>query len=207
VKKLDAGALAPSSPDYWAARAAVDYRGTDGQYDRGILSIYFLNLMRLDPGQGAFIRPGVLHAHLSGTAVEIMASSDNVLRGGLTPKHVDVPELLRVVRFNPTRPCAMSGHDVSPAERAYPTPAQEFALSRLALSLGASQARHPEAGPDALLVIDGRVIVRTGKGGLLLERGQSAFVPAGLGYALEGETDAVVFCASVPEAAPPVRPD
>jgi mannose-6-phosphate isomerase len=82
------------SADYWALRAAENFPLPGGHRDRGIFSVYLLNLVHLRPGQGTFQPAGVLHAYLEGVNVELMANSDNVLRGGLTTKHVDVPELL-----------------------------------------------------------------------------------------------------------------
>ena len=70
--------------------------------DAGVLASLLLNRITLDPGEGIFLSAGNLHAYLRGVGLEVMANSDNVLRGGLTPKHVDVPELLRVLNFTPT---------------------------------------------------------------------------------------------------------
>ena len=78
------------SADYWALRAAENFPLPGGHRDRGIFSVYLLNLVHLQPGQGTFQPAGVLHAYLEGVNVELMANSDNVLRGGLTTKHVDV---------------------------------------------------------------------------------------------------------------------
>ncbi|BDH56299.1 hypothetical protein MTP03_12380 [Tsukamurella sp. PLM1] len=69
--------------------------------DAGVLAALLLNRVVLEPGQALYLAAGNLHAYVSGAAVEVMANSDNVLRGGLTPKHVDVPELLRVLDFTP----------------------------------------------------------------------------------------------------------
>ena len=87
------------SADYWALRAAENFPLPGGHRDRGIFSVYLLNLVHLLPGQGTFQPAGVLHAYLEGVNVELMANSDNVLRGGLTTKHVDVPELLNILTF------------------------------------------------------------------------------------------------------------
>lgn len=102
--------------------------------DPGVLASLLLNRIHLSPNEGLYLPAGVLHAYLSGTGVEIMANSDNVLRGGLTPKHIDVPELLRVLDFAP-----VDVGDLTPrmrtvgAERIYVTPAPEFRLSRVEL--------------------------------------------------------------------------
>jgi mannose-6-phosphate isomerase len=190
--------LAPTSPDYWALRAAREFVLPGGARDRGIVSIYLLNLVRLQPGQATFIGPGVLHAYLSGVAVEIMASSDNVLRGGLTPKHVDVPELLRILRFEPVVPQVVDGDAVSGVEREYRGPAEEFALSRLTLQPG-QRARRRSASAEVLLVLEGDAVAEGPGEPLSLRRGQLALVPAGLDYQLKAEAGtATVFRAALP---------
>jgi mannose-6-phosphate isomerase len=78
----------------WVIKLYKEY-----QEDIGVLSPVLLNLICLKPGQAMFLFAGELHAYLDGLGIELMANSDNVLRGGLTPKHVDVPELLKVVNF------------------------------------------------------------------------------------------------------------
>ena len=70
--------------------------------DAGVLAALLLNRVSLAPGEAIFLPAGNLHTYLHGVGLEVMANSDNVLRGGLTPKHVDVPELLRVLDFTPT---------------------------------------------------------------------------------------------------------
>ena len=80
-----------------------------GHRDRGIFSVYLLNLVHMQPGQGTFQPAGVLHAYLEGVNVELMANSDNVLRGGLTTKHVNVPELLKILTFEGGTPEIFDG--------------------------------------------------------------------------------------------------
>ncbi len=99
-----AGRLHKENPGFWALRAARTFPLPGGHRDRGIFSIFLLNLVHLLPGQGTFQPAGTLHAYLEGADVELMAASDNVLRGGLTPKHVDVPELLATLSFRDGRP-------------------------------------------------------------------------------------------------------
>ncbi|GAA2067185.1 mannose-6-phosphate isomerase, class I [Williamsia deligens] len=133
--------------------------------DPGVLTVLLLNRLRLQPGDGLFLGAGNLHAYLRGTAVEVMANSDNVLRGGLTPKHVDVPELLAVLDFTPSPlgELAPAVHTVGP-ERIYTTPAPEFRLSRIELD-GTGMHRSSSvsldaAGPQILTVVSGTVEVR-----------------------------------------------
>lgn len=151
--------------------------------DAGVLAALLLNRISLAPGEAIFLSAGNLHAYLRGVGVEVMANSDNVLRGGLTPKHVDVPELLRVLDFTPTTEAQLrpqirrAGLEVS-----YPTPTDEFAVTLLVLDgdyLGHevdAPARHD--GPQLLLCTDGVTTVH-GKGkSLALKRGMAAWVAA-----------------------------
>lgn len=149
--------------------------------DIGALAPALMNTVRLEPGQALFLAAGVPHSYLEGTAIEIMANSDNVVRGGLTSKHIDIPELFRVVRFD--------AHDVQwvrtetrdQAETAYITPAAEFALSEIRLSGGSSYDGRPDRNVEILLCIDGKAnLVAMPAGGKACEisRGMSVLVPA-----------------------------
>ena len=184
---------------FWALRAARSFPLPGGHYDRGILSIYLLNLLHLQPGQGTFQPAGVLHAYLEGTTVELMANSDNVLRGGLTTKHVDVEELVRTLSFESGIAHVLCGDPVSPTETVYRTPAEEFELSRIELSPGESLSRKAGHGPDTMIVLEGSVRARSESGLLLLKRGEIMLAPDALAYTLESQTGkAMAFRASVP---------
>ncbi len=145
------------------------------------MSALLLELVHLEAGDAIYLGAGNLHAYLEGTGVEVMASSDNVLRGGLTKKHVDVPELLRVLDFSGgpakvVRPRAIDAH-----ESVYDTPAREFRLSRLVVK---GTLERTAEGPEILLTTEGSVRA----GDLVAGRGSSVFVPASTGrYTLSGE--------------------
>lgn len=145
--------------------------------DAGVLAALLLNRVTLTPGEGLYLDAGNLHAYLSGTGVEIMANSDNVLRGGLTPKHVDVPELLRVLDFEPAQVdvLAPSGEPASPW--LYRTPASEFALSRCVLTEGSAETFDHE-GPRIVLCTRGRVALAREADELTVEQGRAVWVPA-----------------------------
>ena len=120
------GKLEKSSPDYWAAKA-VDLAEDDSVLDKGIYSIYFFNIVKVNKGEAVFQDAGIPHAYLEGQNMELMANSDNVLRGGLTPKHIDVPELLKHVAFDETIPDIMQGELQNDGlERIYKTPGTRF---------------------------------------------------------------------------------
>ncbi|MFK4149555.1 mannose-6-phosphate isomerase, class I [Streptomyces sp. NPDC004065] len=143
--------------------------------DPGVLAAMLLNHVRLQPGEALFLGAGIPHAYLSGLGVEIMANSDNVLRCGLTPKHVDVPELLRVVRFESGDPGVLRPEAAPDGEEVYETPIDEFRLSRYVLPEGAPAHDLTLATPQILLCTAGSV--RAGEHELA--PGQSVFVPAG----------------------------
>jgi mannose-6-phosphate isomerase len=188
----------PSDKDtreYWALRAAREFPPATGRFDRGIFSIYLLNLVRLRPGQGTFQPAGVLHAYLEGANVELMADSDNVLRGGLTRKHVDVPELLGTLSFESGAPRVLEPEPVSASESVYRTPEAGFELSRIVLPPGGLYEGLAAPGPDSLIVLEGTVAsadLRFARGGIL-------FAPCGSNYTLQaGGEGAVLYRASVP---------
>jgi mannose-6-phosphate isomerase len=170
----------------WAVKLDALYPG-----DVGVVSALLLNLVRLEPGEAIYLGAGKLHAYLDGVGVEIMASSDNVLRGGLTKKHVDVPELMRVLDFvdgpvAPVRARAVDAH-----ERVWETPAREFRLSQLQIERAGSVTRVVH-GPEILLCTEGTAVIvpEDGSPEVTLARGRAAFVPASTGrYAARpGET-------------------
>ena len=179
----------------WVERLAASYPG-----DAGVLSPYLLNLVHLAPGEGIFTGAGTLHAALSGTAVELQANSDNVLRGGLTVKHVDVPELLRVARFAPEQAAVLNPAADAGGERHYPTPAAEFALSAVALDrlLRDADFSPNPTGPEILLFLNGDATVVDAQGHSLdCRSGEALFVPAVVGgYRVRGS--ALLFRARVP---------
>ncbi|MGW7079716.1 mannose-6-phosphate isomerase, class I [Streptomyces sp. NPDC054866] len=157
--------------------AYTPYAGIAHHYpgDPGVIAAMLLNHVRLQPGEALFLGAGVPHAYLDGLGVEIMANSDNVLRCGLTPKHVDVPELLRIVRFEATDPGVLRPEASPDGEEVYDTPIDEFRLSRFALADGAAPHDLTAATPQILLCTAGSV--RVGDAGQLTP-GQSVFVPA-----------------------------
>ncbi len=154
--------------------------------DPGIVVALLLNHLRLAPGEALYIPAGVLHAYLAGTAVELMASSDNVLRGGLTTKHVDVAELMSVLDTTPAPPHRVVPVPVSAVETGYPAPAPQFRLSRLELRAAADGSAQlaelaDPGGPQLLLCVAGAVRVTGARDTLRLGTGDGGFLPAGSG--------------------------
>jgi len=156
----DAGALD------WAARLATTYPG-----DPGIVAPLFLRVIHVAPGEGVFVRSGVLHAYLHGAGVEVQASSDNVLRGALTPKHIDVRELMRVVRFEVGPDPLVRPRPLGPGVDGYDVPVDDFAVWRIRPA--GRQHPVPGAGRRIVVCVEGEVAV----GGLVLPPARSAFLP------------------------------
>ena len=193
------GVLKKSEEHFWAARAALTYN-EPGRVDRGIFSIYFFNLLNMHQGEAIFQDAGLPHAYLEGQNVEIMANSDNVLRGGLTPKHVDVPELLKHVRFEATHPRIIA-EDYGPGRIAvYHTPAPDFELSKLSLMEGESVMIRAHS-VEVYIVLEGKVgvIEQDGAGAPFGRKRGEAFIAFHQAkFELKAQGDAVVYRASVP---------
>ena len=188
-----------NDPGYWAARASETFCTVDGHCDRGIFSMYLLNLVHLRPGQGTFQSAGTLHAYLEGVTVELMANSDNVLRGGLTPKHVDVPGLMRILSFDSGLPVVMNGVHAGPSERVYKTPSDKFELSSINLKVGAQYLGSAVHGPDTIIVLNGTATLVANGQSTAFTRGTIIFVPFGTHYSLHSSGErAMLFKASVP---------
>ncbi len=167
----------------WVGRLARRY-----PQDVGVLAPLYLNLVLLEPGEGLFLPAGELHAYLDGMGVEIMASSDNVLRGGLTPKHVDAPELLRLLTFEAGRPEVLTPKGQADGALVFPTPAAEFELAFLRIEPTSRHGVAGDHGIEILLGLDGRAELGCGDAALPLARGDAVLVPAAAGdYAIEGE--------------------
>ncbi len=167
--------------------------------DAGVLAVLLLNRITLEPGQGLFLDAGNLHAYLHGVGVEIMANSDNVLRGGLTPKHVDVPELLRVLDFEPLELPIVKPEPVGEYSFRYRTPATEFALRRFELDADTAPTSIPRTGPGIILCTAGSVRLSQGSDELRITPGGAAWISAAdiniRAQALGGP--AQLFCACV----------
>ena len=164
--------------------------------DPSILAALLMNRVRLAPGECLQIRPGTLHAYLFGTGVEVMANSDNVLRGGLTRKHIDVDALVDVVDFTPEPPnLVQTATTASPGILRYDEQVSEFSLWRLDLFLGREVELPASDCGRILLVIDGHVDCRVDGRNLELVQGQSAFFPAGETVRLEGDCFAFLTAA------------
>ena len=173
---IDAGKGGPFAASYDAiVRMNADHPG-----DIGLVCSLLMNHRVVEPGQALFMDAGGIHAYIRGVGIELMANSDNVIRAGLTPKHIDIPELVRVLDPEVTVP-VLTARQVAPGVEVFDTPVPEFRLSRLTLADGAALTVPGDGGPRVLLCLKGEASVSCGTepdGHFVLVRGQSCFLSA-----------------------------
>ncbi len=189
------GLLNKSHEDYWAAKAALSY-SNDGNIDRGIFSIYFLNLFFLNKGEAVYQDAGILHAYLEGRIVELMSNSDNVLRGGLTVKHIDIDALMKLVDFRETNPDILNPVEQGDCIFVYETESPDFLLKKYSLNAG-QQINIQSDAIEVLFVLEGQVMVQNEKKKLALTAGQSAFVLANQTFFIQSNTSATIFSSTI----------
>ncbi|WBB77348.1 mannose-6-phosphate isomerase, class I [Micromonospora sp. WMMD882] len=166
--------------------------------DPGVLVAVLLHHVRLAPGEAIWMPAGNLHAYLRGTGVELMAASDNVLRCGLTPKHVDAAEVLRVLRFEVLDDPVLVPERVAPGVLTWPVPVDDFVLYQVTVSEGGSPVALPLPGPRVVLCGAGAITVSDDTGSVTLGRGQAAVGAAGVGPLLvDGAGQAYVAAAGL----------
>ena len=163
--------------------------------DPGLFVALMLNRRDLEPGQALFLPSGNLHAYLGGVGVEVMANSDNVLRGGLTSKHVDVPELLRVAECSVVDLPLLQPSTPLPHHRLYTAAAEEFALRRI--DFVDSGLSHHMCDPAPAIAVCTAGTVTAGE--ITLGAGESMFIPAAAPTEFTGAA-AQLFIATVPSA-------
>ena len=167
--------------------------------DIGVLSPIFLNVVCLQPGEAMYIPSGELHAYLEGAAIELMANSDNVLRGGLTAKHIDVHELLKIMNFKYNEVNILRPERQDSGERTYPAATKEFALSLISVREGSSFKSPRNRSVEIMICLEGAAHVKGPENGdvLFLTKGASIIIPAAVKqYRIEGE--ATIYKAGVP---------
>ncbi|MCF3111708.1 mannose-6-phosphate isomerase, class I [Niabella sp. CC-SYL272] len=188
--------LNKSSEDFWAARAAQTFL-QPGSIDRGIFSIYFFNIVHLKTGEAIFQDAGVPHAYLEGYNVEIMASSDNVLRGGLTSKHIDTAELLKHTKCEATYPQVIPAK-ADEKEKVYPAPVPDFELHSYDLKTGDELELKPVTA-ELFLLTEGEAELSAGDTRIVLKTGAiaAAAFPGAVVKVLAGASSRI-FRATVP---------
>lgn len=178
----------------WMIKLNEEYPG-----DMGVLSPIFLNLVRLEPQQAMYLPAGELHGYLEGVGIELMANSDNVLRGGLTPKHIDVQELLAVLNFTDGDLNILGPENLAFGEAIYTTEAEEFVLSVMRINKESPFSSARDRSVEMMICTEGNVSVTDLSAGDItrLTRGISIIVPAAVEqYRIEG--DGILYKAAVP---------
>ena len=168
--------------------------------DMGVFAPLLLNLIHLEPAEAIYISSGELHSYLQGAGVELMANSDNVIRAGLTPKHADVPELLRILRFEENQGGIIKPQARNRSEWIYPSPAKEFVLSRLSLEKGAPYHEKSRKSLEIMICIQGNAEITdvAAAEAFPVSRGSAFLVPAMVKeIALQGA--ATFYKAAIPE--------
>ena len=197
IPLYESGELEKDEEDFWAARAALTFCA-DGHLDRGIFSIYLFNLVYLRKGEGLFQPEGLPHAYLEGQNIEVMANSDNVLRAGLTTKHVDTSELMKHIRFESTTPAIINRK--AREQRSFETPAEEFELFQIELDEDRT-LEVTTGSAEIFLVMEGKVQMENGKVQMQLGKGQAVLATAGQALRLKALEAVTVFRVGVPEVA------
>jgi mannose-6-phosphate isomerase len=171
--------------EWWLAAQASVLAAEHFPRDIGVVIALLLNAIRLEAGEAIFLPAGNVHAYLRGIGVEIMANSDNVLRCGLTPKHVDVDEVLRISDFSELADPRCPSQPVTAHEKVFATSAADFELSML--TLGPDEITEPGThGPELLLCTEGAVTLEAGAEHLLLPPGRAVLLAAGLAARIRG---------------------
>lgn len=165
------GLLSKKDAGWWVAKY-YNEENPVGDIDRGVFSIYLFNIAQLQPGEAIFQGAGVPHAYLEGQNIELMSNSDNVLRGGLTSKHIDVPELLANTRFESITPNILKGTALKDGETVFHFPVPDFALGYIQLNEGALFEDKASA-PEIWMVLEGGVIINNE---MVMKKGESFIV-------------------------------
>ncbi|MDD4310094.1 MAG: mannose-6-phosphate isomerase, class I [Candidatus Cloacimonetes bacterium] len=160
--------------------------------DVGIVSPLLLNLFQLNPGEAIYLEAGILHAYLKGAGIELMANSDNVIRGGLTPKFIDKDTLFSITNFQPFQPAILLGNKTGEYVTRYHCPVQEFELQ--VLNVEGKLTIQVNNKPQILLWWEGEALLNDG---ITLHKGESAFVTA-TETELSITGNCLIFLASLP---------
>ena len=161
-----------------------------------MFSIYLFNILGLQKGEGVFQAAGIPHAYLEGQNVELMANSDNVLRGGLTPKHIDVPELMKHTLFEPIIPKVMKGESIGTIEKNYHCPVPDFDISKIELNAGNSYTAL-SVSPEIFIVIEGGAVVNGTNVNMNLKKGDSFLVLPNENYSIAASGNCELYKAFV----------
>ncbi|MFL5788377.1 MAG: mannose-6-phosphate isomerase, class I, partial [Flavisolibacter sp.] len=188
--------LSKENEDFWAARAALTFC-KDTKIDRGIFSIYFFNLIHLKKGEGVYQPEGMPHAYLEGQNVEVMANSDNVLRAGLTEKHIDTKELMKHVNFTETQPGILKP-DQNTNHIVFSSPAEEFELHQYQMHEKNVLEVRSRTG-EIWLMYEGAASLKNKHTSMSLNKGEAIFLLPGQIVEVKNNYHCVLFRVTVPD--------
>jgi len=182
------------NPDYWLHETMRLMRIDPLHPDHGLLSFYLMNIVHMQNGEGIFQRARLPHAYLRGQNIELMAASNNVLRAGLTPKHIDLAELLRIVDTDPVHP-AIIPPPAGSAPYTYPAPVDDYTLATTHLPQG-EQLLLQSSEATIVLNLEDKLRLREGEQTLELQSGEAAFLTPNSRCELAAHGQAYVVIAS-----------
>jgi mannose-6-phosphate isomerase len=188
--------LKKTNPDYWAAKAIKYMKMTEGNYDRGLISIYLLNLVHMNPGEAIFQRCGVLHAYLEGPIIEVMTNSDNVARGGITSKYIDIEALMTLVTFEGVTPNIIQGRTKG-NEDFFDVPLEEFSMSKIMPTIDHSYG-NKSASIELFMGMKGEAKIGSEGQVYSVEKGKSVVVKANTAYEITGNEGDEIYRISIP---------
>jgi len=191
------GELELDNPDYWVLYTMEAMAISPEKLDAGLVCFYLFNIVHLKEGEGIFQDAGIPHAYLRGQNVELMACSDNVIRGGLTPKYVDIVELLKIVDCREVTPQIISAAPQNQSEFTYKTPVNDFALAQIRVE----PQQHTKVNLQSagiLLVMQGELKIQEKLTALILKQGESAFITADSNVEIMSEKGGYAFLAKLP---------
>ena len=197
LRRKQKNELTKEQPGWWVARLFAAQNINDiTTIDRGVFSVYFFNIVKVNPGEGVFQGAGIPHAYLEGQTMELMANSDNVLRGGLTPKHVDIPELIKHTSFEGITPNIMRGEEWGTGEKNYPCPVPDFGISKIELSAGQTYTA-TASSLEIFAVMQGELVLH-GNNILPAKKGEVAAILPGETYSITTTQNVLAYKAFVP---------
>lgn len=195
IRRKNDGELTKELPGWWIAKLFAP-KEEIGDIDRAVFSIYFFNIVKVNPGESVFQGAGVPHAYLEGQTIELMANSDNVLRAGLTPKHIDVPELMKHTIFESIVPEVMQGNPLLTGEKVYPCPVRDFGIAQIELSSSVAYSSITKS-LEIIIATEGGAFINNS---LVLKRGEAVVIFAGESYTIQASGHCTLFRAFVPDA-------
>ena len=186
------------NPDYWVLYSMEAMGISSEKLDAGLLCFYLFNIVNLKKGEGIYQGAGLPHAYLRGQNIELMAASDNVIRGGLTPKFVDIPALLNTIEYREVVPKIIPAYQGEEALYLYPTPeAKDFAMQRLSFNPFDEEA-FITTSASILLVMAGSLYIDLGEDSIHLSQGEAVFISADIQVDTIGESDGYAVIATLP---------